>query len=83
MPSLEQSVRHHLAEYLAENEAYDDFVDWMYGVIWNIEQRGEQAAARLGYAIMLAIAEFDDDVLTRERFQNALRQLAEPAAISA
>lgn len=80
MGPLEQSIRCHLMDYLANKADYDDFVDWMYGVIWNIDQHGDPAASRLGYGIMLAIAEFDDDVLTLEGFRNRLRSLAQPPA---
>lgn len=82
MDSLEQSIRRRLIGYLAGKEAYDDFVDWMYGVIWNIEQSGDRDAARLGYSIMLAIAEFDNDVFSLERFQEYLRSLVESTDIS-
>ena len=40
MESREQSNRRHLVDYLAGKESYDDCVDWMYGVIVNIDQRG-------------------------------------------
>ena len=86
MGSLEQSIRRHLVDYLAGKHSYDDFVDWMYGVIVNIDQRGERGergASSLGYAIMLAIAEYDNDDLSLDAFQNTLRELAQPAAVRA
>lgn len=83
MGSLEQSIRRHLVDYLAGKQSYDDFVDWMYGVIVNIDQRGERGASSLGYAIMLAIAEYDNDDLSLDAFQNTLRELAQPAAVRA
>ncbi len=80
MGSLEQSLRRHLVDYLAGKESYDDFVDWMYEVIVNIDQRGDRRASTLGYAIMLTIAESDNDDLSLEAFQDTLRGLAQPVA---
>lgn len=83
MGSLEQSIRRHLVDYLAGKESYDAFVDWMYGVIVNIDQRGERGASALGYSIMLAIAEYDNEDLSLNAFQDTLRGLAQPAAVRA
>lgn len=81
MGSLEQSIRRHLVDYLAGKESYDDFVDWMYGVIANIDQRGDQGASSLGYSIMLAIAEFDNDDLSLDDFRDTLRDLVQPTSV--
>jgi hypothetical protein len=81
--SLEQSVCRHLVDYLDCKESYDDFADWMYGVILNIDQRGDRGASSLGYAIMLAIAEYDNGDLLLDAFQATLRELGQPVAVSA
>ena len=81
MGSLEQSIPRHLVEYLAGKESYDDFVDWMYGVIVNIDQRGEHWASSLGYSIMLAIAELDNADISLDTFQDALQVLILPSAV--
>lgn len=83
MGSLAQSIRRHLVDYLAGKESYDDFVDWMYGVIVNIDQQEDRGASSLGYAIMLAIAGYDNDDLSLGAFQDTLRELAQPAAVRA
>lgn len=81
MGSLEQSTRRHLVDYLAGKKPYDEFVDWMYGVIVNIDQRGERGASSLGYSIMLAISEYDNDDLSLDAFLDTLRELAQPIAV--
>ena len=81
MGSLELSIRRHLEDYLAGRIDYDGFIDWMYGVIWNIDQRGEPGASHLGYAIMLEIAELSNGDATIEEFRHGLEHLAGNAPV--
>ena len=81
MGPLEASIRSHLDDSLANRIDYDSFTDWMYGVTWNIDQRGEPGASHLGYAIMLEIAELSNGDATREEFRRGLMDLAEQAPV--
>ncbi|MFT4041409.1 MAG: hypothetical protein QM692_24715 [Thermomicrobiales bacterium] len=75
MTSLETTIRAHLTAYLANAESFADFTAWMYRTILNIDQYGEPAASDLGYAVMLALAEFDSGVLTLAEFRQELSAL--------
>lgn len=75
MGQLEQTMRRHIAEYLAGRESFADFTSWMYRAIWNIDQQGDTGATDLGFAVMLALAEFDSGLLTLADFQGELRAL--------
>lgn len=52
-------------------------------MIVNIDQHWGRAASSLGYAIMLAIAEYDNGDLSLGAFQATLRELAQPAGVRA
>ncbi|MCA9880698.1 MAG: hypothetical protein KC442_23035 [Thermomicrobiales bacterium] len=72
-------MRRHLVDYLDGRETLDEFTDWIVGAVWGVEQYGEPDAARLGYAIELAMAERTSGLLSREELDAELRALA-PAA---
>lgn len=74
MGPLEQSMRDHLAGYLVGHESLDAVTDWMVGAVWNVEQAGEPAAAKLGYAIELALAEWTSGLLDPAERDAALRE---------
>ncbi|MFT4040177.1 MAG: hypothetical protein QM692_18495 [Thermomicrobiales bacterium] len=83
MENLTETIRRHLLDYLAGATSYDEFTDWMYGVTWNLDQRGDAAASHLGYGIMLEIAEFSNGDATSDEFRSGLQALIEPATARA
>ncbi|MFT4039703.1 MAG: hypothetical protein QM692_16095 [Thermomicrobiales bacterium] len=82
MGPVERSIRNHLAGYLGGRESLDRFTDWIVGAVWNIEQADEPAAATLGYAIELVLADWTSGLLDPAERDAGLHALvlAEPAA---
>lgn len=81
MKPLETTIRHHLTDFLANEESFADFTSWMYLTIWNIDQHGDLGASDLGYSIMMALAEYDSGILTFSEFRDDLQALAQPIQV--
>lgn len=78
MGPCEISMRRHLVDYLDGRETLAEFTGWIVGAVWNIERADEPDAAKLGYAIELALAEMTSGLLSREELDVELRALLKP-----
>jgi hypothetical protein len=76
MDQIEQSIRQHLADYLAGNISLDDFTSWLVGATWNVWNAGSTGAAELTYSVELALAEHSSGLLPDEELRAELRALS-------
>jgi hypothetical protein len=76
----EMTMRRHLADYLDGQLTLAEFTEWIVGAVWDIERYGEPDAARLGYAIELALAEKTSGLLNQSELDSELRTLARSGA---
>lgn len=72
----EMTMRRHLIDYLDGRQSLAEFTDWIVGAVWEVERYGEPAAATLGYAIELALAEKTSGLLNQDELENELRLIA-------
>jgi hypothetical protein len=76
MPSpFSREIRGHLAGYLTGQSSLDEFMDWLVGETWDIEERHDAEAEDLTYEIKLALAEPSDGYITADEAQEARRPL--------
>ena len=74
-PSLEQDLREHLAEYLAERTTLDEFKDWLVGATWDIDETGDETVTELVYEIKLALAEESSGFISERELRAELTPL--------
>lgn len=76
----EMTMRRHLTDYLDGQLSLAEFTEWIVGAVWEVERYGEPAAATLGYAIELALAEKTSGLLDQAELDSDLRTLARSGA---
>lgn len=74
---LEQSVREHLASYLAGEEPLHDFQEWFAPRAWDVAREASLEAHELVQEINLSLAEFTSGHLTAVELAQRLRPLVE------
>lgn len=82
MTELEQTIRHHLVSYLANELSLNQLTEVIARAIWNLAPEQNDEAADLIYAVQLALAERADQLLTPDEFRSQIRSLLETLTVN-
>jgi hypothetical protein len=76
MTERESAIRHQLGAYLSDALSLDEFIAWVVGASWNIENAGDAGASQLAFTIELALAEHSSGFLTLDELRSELRNIS-------
>lgn len=77
MIQLQQTIRHHLADYLADVISLDQLTEVIVDAVWELAPDQHDATSDLVYTVQLSLAELSDNLVTIEQFRARMRGLLE------
>lgn len=82
MTTLEQTIRHHLVNFLAGKTSLDTLTEVVMGAVWDLGPDQNDAASDLAFAVQLALAELSDGLISMDRFCAQMRELVETISLT-